>query len=456
MQSNINHEAEVRHKAITKYKKCFQQVLRNQLNAKNQVMAINTYALPEIRYPADIIKWTEEAIKETDIATRKLLTMHGPLHPKSDTTRLYLDRKDGVQTVVKPTKEERLNKIKKDFEDVLSIIDRVVLHVNQALSLSALIIIIQSALYLRKYRNPNAATDDDQYITKRFGQVDQRRKKEGRTTLLPLAPSEKHLITDTRQKGLSTLEKRSLKATLIPLLLTIVGGGLLIATDYILYEVVCFIRRHSGLRIEVNLDTSISVHRLPENDLEFATTSDADTLIDTAVCFPNGSRPDHWISLRIAILYLAVLMTAFFQAYLIRLRHRIANYFFPDVEKMRVQMLYRSLLQQRVVTLYRLQDNISKKDKKKRENVTWIGKLFKKLRCSKGEEKRNCFLCGSKESKKIKLDACTKCNTNFCKACRKVGNHQSTCFCSANQRLSYDDITESDFEEESPRPYTEV
>ncbi|XP_067949602.1 uncharacterized protein [Watersipora subatra] len=47
MQSNIN-EVEVRHKAITEYKKCLRQVLRSQLNARNQVMVINTYALPVI------------------------------------------------------------------------------------------------------------------------------------------------------------------------------------------------------------------------------------------------------------------------------------------------------------------------------------------------------------------------------------------------------------------------
>ncbi|XP_067931056.1 uncharacterized protein [Watersipora subatra] len=109
MQSSINHEAEVHHKAITEYKKRFRQVLRSQLNVRNQVMAINTYAQPVIRYPAGIIKWTEEAIKEADIATCRLLAMHGALHPKSDTTRLYLHRKDGgrgLKNVQQTVKEE--------------------------------------------------------------------------------------------------------------------------------------------------------------------------------------------------------------------------------------------------------------------------------------------------------------------------------------------------------------
>ncbi|XP_067945181.1 uncharacterized protein [Watersipora subatra] len=109
LHSNINHEVEVRHKAITEYKSRLGQVLQSQLNAKNQVMAINTYALPVIRYSAGIIKWTEEAINETNIATRKLLTMHGALHPKSDTTRLYFDRKDGgrgLKSLQQRVKEE--------------------------------------------------------------------------------------------------------------------------------------------------------------------------------------------------------------------------------------------------------------------------------------------------------------------------------------------------------------
>ena len=57
--------------------------------------AINAYAVPVIRYLARIIKGTEESIKEVDIATRKLLTIHGAFNPKSNTANLYLSRKDG-------------------------------------------------------------------------------------------------------------------------------------------------------------------------------------------------------------------------------------------------------------------------------------------------------------------------------------------------------------------------
>ncbi|MHC5954160.1 hypothetical protein ACYTX9_09610, partial [Streptococcus pyogenes] len=82
-QANGNHEEVARKAATTKYLQRVRQVLRSQLNGKNKIRAINTYALPVIRYPAGVIGWPEEEIEANDIKTRKLLTMHGGFHPKS-------------------------------------------------------------------------------------------------------------------------------------------------------------------------------------------------------------------------------------------------------------------------------------------------------------------------------------------------------------------------------------
>ena len=100
MQSDTNHDSEARTRAIAEYKKRVRQVLRSRLNARNQVRAINAYAVPVIRYPAGIIKWTEESITEADITSRKLLTIHGAFNPKSNTARLYLSRKEGGRGIV--------------------------------------------------------------------------------------------------------------------------------------------------------------------------------------------------------------------------------------------------------------------------------------------------------------------------------------------------------------------
>ena len=71
------------------------RVLRSKLSSKNKVTAINTFAVPVIRYPAAVVSWRREDLKEIDIGPRKLMTMHGVFHPKSSTARLYTGKKEG-------------------------------------------------------------------------------------------------------------------------------------------------------------------------------------------------------------------------------------------------------------------------------------------------------------------------------------------------------------------------
>ncbi|KAL4008504.1 hypothetical protein ACER0C_002356 [Sarotherodon galilaeus] len=83
-QVNGNHEEAARKAATTKYLQRVRQVLRSQLNGKNKIRVINTYALTVIRYPAGVIGWPKEEIEATDIKTRKLLTMHGGFHQQPE------------------------------------------------------------------------------------------------------------------------------------------------------------------------------------------------------------------------------------------------------------------------------------------------------------------------------------------------------------------------------------
>uniref|UniRef100_A0A096MCJ5 Uncharacterized protein n=1 Tax=Poecilia formosa TaxID=48698 RepID=A0A096MCJ5_POEFO len=84
-QANGNLDEVTRKGATAKYLQRIRQVLRNQLNGKNKIRAINSYTLPEIRDSAGITSWPMEEINTTDFKTRKLLTMHEGFHPKSST-----------------------------------------------------------------------------------------------------------------------------------------------------------------------------------------------------------------------------------------------------------------------------------------------------------------------------------------------------------------------------------
>ena len=59
------------------------------------VKAINTWAVSLMRYSAGIVEWTKADLDVTDRKTRKLMTMYGMLHPRSNVSRLYLPRSEG-------------------------------------------------------------------------------------------------------------------------------------------------------------------------------------------------------------------------------------------------------------------------------------------------------------------------------------------------------------------------
>ena len=88
LQSFSYNDKELRYKAASEYKNRVRQVGRSKLSSKNKVTAINTFAVPFIRYPAAVVSWKKEDLKEIDIGTRNLMTMHGVFHPKSSTAKL--------------------------------------------------------------------------------------------------------------------------------------------------------------------------------------------------------------------------------------------------------------------------------------------------------------------------------------------------------------------------------
>ena len=53
-----------------------------------------------MRHGAGILRWNTDELKSFDRRTRKSMTMHGALHPKSDVDRIYVSRKMGGRGLV--------------------------------------------------------------------------------------------------------------------------------------------------------------------------------------------------------------------------------------------------------------------------------------------------------------------------------------------------------------------
>ena len=74
--------------------------MKSKLNGGNLVHRVNTWAVYLLRYSAAFVSWRKSELQAIDRKTRKLFTMHGALHPKSDVDRLYKPRKEGGRALI--------------------------------------------------------------------------------------------------------------------------------------------------------------------------------------------------------------------------------------------------------------------------------------------------------------------------------------------------------------------
>ena len=64
------------------------KILETKLNGGNIITGINTWPISLLRYSAAFLDWTGSELEQMDRRTRKLMTIHQALNPKSDVGRI--------------------------------------------------------------------------------------------------------------------------------------------------------------------------------------------------------------------------------------------------------------------------------------------------------------------------------------------------------------------------------
>ncbi|XP_068222045.1 uncharacterized protein [Palaemon carinicauda] len=93
-RGDIKHQ-EMNDSIRKEYMQRLKAILKSKLNAGNMIKAINTCVVPVIRYSTVIIEWMKAELRSTDQKTRKHMTIYKALHPRANTDRLYITRKEG-------------------------------------------------------------------------------------------------------------------------------------------------------------------------------------------------------------------------------------------------------------------------------------------------------------------------------------------------------------------------
>ena len=91
----IQH-SKMKEKIRKKYNRRVRLILRTELNGRNKIEAINSFAFSVVC----VIDWKICELKKIDTKTRKRLNMHKILHPKADVERLYISGKDGGRGLI--------------------------------------------------------------------------------------------------------------------------------------------------------------------------------------------------------------------------------------------------------------------------------------------------------------------------------------------------------------------
>ena len=82
------------------YIRSLRKVLKSKLNGGNLVHRVNSWAVSLLKYSAAFVSRRKSELQAIDRKTRKLLTIYGALHPKSDEDRLYIPRKKGGRGLI--------------------------------------------------------------------------------------------------------------------------------------------------------------------------------------------------------------------------------------------------------------------------------------------------------------------------------------------------------------------
>ena len=88
---------EMKEKVKTEYYRRMRKILETKLNGGNIIAGINTWAISLLRYSAVFLDCAGTELEQMGTRTRKLMTMHRALNPKSNVARIYLSRKEGVR-----------------------------------------------------------------------------------------------------------------------------------------------------------------------------------------------------------------------------------------------------------------------------------------------------------------------------------------------------------------------
>ena len=93
-------EEKMKLNVLKEYLRRLRKVLKSKLNGGNLLCGVNTWTVSLLSYSAAFVSWRKSEQQAIDRKIRKLFTIYGALHPKSNVDRLHIPRKEGGRGLI--------------------------------------------------------------------------------------------------------------------------------------------------------------------------------------------------------------------------------------------------------------------------------------------------------------------------------------------------------------------
>uniref|UniRef100_A0A1I8F0W6 DC_STAMP domain-containing protein n=1 Tax=Wuchereria bancrofti TaxID=6293 RepID=A0A1I8F0W6_WUCBA len=270
------------------------------------------------------------------------------------------------------TQTFQLEKMKEELEGVLNQFGVFVEILSTTISfiIPNLIIItfLMALVYVIKYKQKEKV--DNVYITEEFRNVDMLREAQGQPSLLPLLPKERETYIEGFTLHMTSKEKMRM---LFAFAITLIGGFMpifLILLDVFTYQMLYF--TYSFLQSNATRTNRLDFYNLKaclhsflcsilsaagEGFLAkllqrilhifYPITGSQHSDNDWRQCFTEPNPPDFQLIRLMMLLYLIAFLLCILQVYVVRCRHLIAQYYWPERTKPRTLWLYNQVLEGR-------------------------------------------------------------------------------------------------------------
>ncbi|XP_029789322.1 E3 ubiquitin-protein ligase DCST1 [Suricata suricatta] len=268
---------------------------------------------------------------------------------------------------------------------------------------------------------------DNIYISTYFRQIDERRRKLGKRTLLPLRRAEEKTVIFPCDPFMQASEMRNVARELaetVPVLLLLL---LLCGLDWALYSIFAAIRRHSFLqysfrsshKLEVKVGGDSMLARLLRKTIGALNTS-SETVVETSnlPCLPQPVSLSPGAYLRAALPAGLLLSLCLLQAFGYRLRRVIAAFCFPKREKQRILFLYNDLLRRRAAfTKLRRAAIVSRAQQQGAPRHPLADVLHRRCPLLRPWLRRRCVVCQAPETPQAYECPTPDCAAVYCRSC---------------------------------------